>query len=985
MRRDFMSDDRALGAKHPQEDKLREIESVMESRSSSYVFPPGLSNSSKELEPVLTEAFISQPIVGNISIGRKQRKLLNNEAKYAFSQALNSSEMTNYGLNSFDCDVILLNTVLLLQSWNKEEDDTNEGEGLWEFIFNQYASTYYKGSSSREYKIFRYAIERSLNRHKRLFVEQGHSYYTTLLAHALAPKSKFYALFEQIFDFYARTLSYQYKKNDPVFRDFSIAMAKRFSGRHSRLDDDVYIKSVQSSSAIKALFSNCPEYMSAQVEHVVHAIDGLVSTGKIEKKSYLDKLLSDWYQERSKETRETDKQNRKRESSERVVTEFSNIRPVYRYENNEINLVIPAIRLGPETNDLPWIKIYRSPDDQEPYSKRLEYYGNYIVITSARTLIPIKKIITKDSVQIEPRVVISYGAKEIYDSEMRLFRQALVFDERGNELSKRPDNTYVEIYVTANSRLEGQETSHDCTLRTDEGINQWSVRFDGGTSIRVNGVSLFPLEEKIDEEISLILSHPPLSRCKYVSNNQEYDIFVNPTQLKISVEDSNLLKQYRMKINDEIYPLLKYCNDSGTVCSVDLPSSEDCFHEITIIDNSSHDTVYALQYLYIPHFSVHFNGFYYHENYVDNGSIDLFDKDGKVSYLYTLSEDQSMYLPYRDGELSIDVPRLICRLDGVELEEDPSRIIWKDDIEMHVLLEIDVPSGYSGSVMIGTKVFKPERVEIGNEIRTRNDSDIETVGVILRRQDDNPVEIKLFDVAYNPCFRARPIEVEGQNLLWCVEDNFIGPIDSIFKLNITFQGKALESIEVSNKDEIIKFENFLEEGVYDYDVFVKTPGLISTFEKMFSGKFVIGDPHKFRFDSREIIITEAVIGQDFIKLERDLGIISKLRYVGLENLSGETNPYPCYEGNLQYKDDGKRRSYSKEEVLRNGAYYEPVNPIKVWVINEYLIALRNSTGDGPYINKKWRSITDRAPNNFNKQHYDNADYFSFEEISPKER
>lgn len=286
-------------------EQTKKIETEMQSRPGLYPMQTLSSSLYEFLESVLTKAFISQPILGNVILSSNLREKIHRMAEGILLNAVCCTHIKNYGLDDLHCDILVLETVLLLRNWSDDENNAdNDDANFWEYICNQYALTYdYNFGNSHEYKIFRYAIARSLTRHKRLLVKVGQRYYTTMLTHALAPKVKFYALFEQIFGFYAKTLNYQYVKADPAFRAFAYAMKNRFESGRLRPDDSVYIKSVQSSSAIKALFLNCPEYMSAFVEYVVYTIDVLVATGNIRETSYLDTLLVNWHNNRSKEER----------------------------------------------------------------------------------------------------------------------------------------------------------------------------------------------------------------------------------------------------------------------------------------------------------------------------------------------------------------------------------------------------------------------------------------------------------------------------------------------------------------------------------------------------------------------------------------------------------------------------------------------------------------------------------------------------------
>ena len=690
-------------------EQINEIELEMQWRPGLYSTPIPSASLAALLEPVLTQAFVSQPILGNVNLSPIQRERIHAMAKGVLSNALRTTYLVGFGLGDFNCDILVLETIMLLRNWNDLDEDkpSVENKNFWEYICNQYALPYDRSfGNSHVYRIFRHAIKSTLKRHKRFIVESDKkTYYTTMLAHALAPKTKFYALFEQIFAFYAKTLQYQYIRNDPAFRAFSYAMKNRFNSSRSRSDDTVHIKSVQSSSAIKSLFSNCPEYMAVFVERVVYAIDSLVALGSIHETFYIDTLLVNWYDNRSREERSSDRRERSRASAEKVVTEFSSIRSTYRCESGQVSLLIPSIRLGSESKKQPWIKIYRYPGDLNPYAHRLRYYGDYFCITSSRTTIPIDEVITEDAERMELRVVIAYDGKDIYDSGSRLYRDAIAFGADGSELSKRPDNDYIDLFMAKGGNVEGEKSSPDCTVDPCEKGYLYRVLMDDNTYIVVNGTNLFPVEQMVSG-LTLNMSVAPVRYCRYLIDQQECTIFAKPVALTVSSEENpTLTKQYRLIVDDKLHPLGKQDADSCHTHTIDLPTG-DGMHELRIVENATQRRVYTLRYVVIKDFSMRFDGFYYFDNFEENGAVEISDYKGVNRYPYkVLPGHVSMLVPYGEGDLFIDIPILRCRLNGEIIPQDVELTLWHEDIPMSALLEVDGPRGYSSTILIGQRTF----------------------------------------------------------------------------------------------------------------------------------------------------------------------------------------------------------------------------------------------------------------------------------------
>lgn len=987
-----MLDDLPSGQEYRASAPISTIESVMQPHAGSYPMPKYSSQACVALAPILTEAFLSQPLLGNVILSSDQREKLHTMAVGALSGALTRTHLKEYGLTDFYCDILVLETTLLLRNWNDNGDDNDaegEDEKFWEYICNQYALPYDdRFGNGPVYKVFRTAISKSLKQHNRLFLKEGQRYYTTMLTHAIAPKKKFFALFEQIFAFYAETLNYQYTKGDPAFRAFSNAMKVRFESGRVQSEDDVYIKSVQSSSAIRALFLHCTEYMASAVEKIVSAIDSLVATGGMQDVTYIDSLLKSWYEARTRDIRTNARRARSKAGLDRVVTEYANIRPIYRYENGRVWLIIPPIRLGEKVDNLPHLTIFRSPGDKDPYTEWMGYYGDYFCITSAKKPIPMDELLSEDATRMEPRVIISYGGKDLYDSGSRLYRNALTFGDGGGEITKRPDGEYANVFIARHGDMQGEESSPDCTASLCGKGLMYRILIDDTTLIRVDGVNLFPIERVISG-LTLSVSVAPISHCTYLIDQRECRIFTKQTTLTLQPESQTFAKQCRLLIDETLHPLVEHGDPSALAFHFLLPDGPG-MHEVQLIDNITQRQMYLLNYVLMEAFSLRFDGFYYFDHFCGNGGLEISDHGGGKYYPYEIIPEQdAMIVPYRDGDLSIDIPALRCCLNGEVLHSDEGQMVWYDDIKMFAVLELTAPRGYSGTVFVGQRPFPSPRVELGNVLRIGTHASTESVGVMLRKGDesaDPPIQIKLFDVAFEPQFKSPPLLAEGGHLLWCAEGNYVGGKETEFEILLSDGSLEPMRFRAGCEDKIITLDEPLENGIYDYVISSKAPGFFTKYEPFTRGQFLSGSPALFKFHGRAMIVTEAIMEHERFALTESSGIITQLHYIGEHGLNGETQPYPCYEGYLQYKKDGTLYPYAAKEYERNGIYREQVNPIKVWIINDYTISLRSPLDDGLYVNTRWNSITDRPPPTraIGDANYCNPDYYSFKLITLSE-
>lgn len=965
------------------------IEPEMQSHSGLYPIPRAHTEHRELLEPIMTQAFISQPVIGNVIPTDEQREWIHMLAERILSNARRMVHLDNMGLDSFSRDIIVLATVLILRNWNDEGSDK---ERLWEYICNQFALPFDDGSfaNSPEYKMFREAITFSLRRHNRLSATTGQKYYTTLLIHSLAPKAKFHDLFEQVFNFYAKNLHYHYLRSDPAFSSFAYAMKSRFEATKTRFDDDLSIKSVQSSIAIKQYFLRCPKFMSTLLERIVRKMDTLVATGAIDnvESDYIDALLVEWHEKRSREERTSDRKKRTEASTERVVTDFGNIRISYIYELGKVSLVIPSIRLGEEHTEKPQITMYRYIGDENPYVADLRYYGNYICITSSKIEIPLNLLMQGlDVHRFEYRAVITYGGKVIFDSGTKLFRKAIIFCESGTETLKRPENEYVNIFTQKSCVIEGLETAPDCFVQPNGSNSIYRILIDKNTCLTINGEPLYPVEQ-IVSGLTLRLLVPPVSDCKYAEGQHEYHVFSRQPVLEISSNKPQFEKQYRLAMDNNIASLSDYYDASNDSYKIPLPP-EKGLHGFRIIDNVTHQRIYELPYIVFENFSLDFNGFYFTESYSDNGNLSIHAENKSSDLSYALDIDRNvMLVSYEKGDLEVDIPILRCLLDGQELTEDVGLVLWHNEIPSHALLDIEMPRGYFVTVIIGSATFESCSVEIGNIIRTNRNSSIGAVGLILRRENERPIEIKLFDIAFEPYFKGSPVITYSNTLQWSIEENFVGDKNTEFEVHVQYKDFDYGKYKFGCDDAFFDLYDDLLEGVYQFTVYAKQPGFFSKYELLLADRLIVGEPEKFWFDGCAVIVTEAIIEDDYVTLNHSSGIIVDLCYIGEHYLNGETQHYPCYEGKLFYKNGDRLYPYATAEYERNGKHHEQVNPVKLWVVNEFTISLRTPADDGLYVHKGWSSITDRKPPtkamNLHAANWLTPDYYHYKIIPQSE-
>lgn len=947
-----------------------DMKNEMRNRKGIYAFPKNRGDVKEVLGDVLTEAFIKQPIIGNIRFSEKQGKLIHDLALQALQKVIREIDTRGILMSQLDSDLIFLNIVISLRQWNNTNEDSNDNS-FWQFIFTQFGLNESDNiGNSHEYRIFKHVIKKSLRYHKRLFIDKGHKYYTTLLAHALSPQDRFFDLFEQVLSFYAKSLHYKYQKFDPAIYAFAEAMVDRFSDSGSSDQDLVYIRSIQSSSAIKSLFLSCHQYITGFIEYLINTIDVLVGGRSIQINSYLDELLVKWYEERSQEEKVDAKRRRSLEQSEVIVIDHIRIRPIYRLIRDQIILFIPAIRMGPESDGLPYLNVHGYGNGQNDQCIPLKYYGDYFCLTSDKYSLTVEELLTSFYDLSELRISIHQGQNLIYDSRDRLYRDAIVFSKDGYELTTRPNNERINIFAPRNSHVEViSDPAGDHFFRNIEGGEIHRIWFNDATQITVNGRTLFPMEIEVDD-FTVSYLHPYSLNFRYFVDQTNCVVFADSPVLLIKpLAANNFTKQYRLMVNDDIVPWDTIENVDLERIAINLPDTNR-HHHLRIIDNFSQRISYELYYVLLPELRIEFDGFYYHDNFEFNGHLILEKGDLRETHHYELDNSGEMILPYEAGELYVKIPILKCQLDSKSIHEIDQNVFWYEDL-FDSIVKITLPRDYTGTLMLGGRAFTTSLLDLGNVLRAHNEFDERTLGLLIRQDGKSPIDIKLLDIVGQPKFLTKPLTVESNAFYWFLEDNFIGQNDSDFQTKIFQDDEIVFQGELPQKDHAFELPVKLSDGKYQITV-EHAAGFFSNYRTLYHDQFIVGDKNQFLLHDMAISVTSAIINRTItenpenmiVSLKPERGIITDIKYLGIQALNGENIPYPCYVGRLQKLVHGNWRDYSWRDGFNDDVgslKIEQVNPIKFWRISDYLISLRLYSDDGLYVHKGMQSITHYSP------------------------
>ena len=134
---------------------------------------------------------------------------------------------------------------------------------------------------------------------------------------------------------------------------------------------------------------------------------------------------------------------------------------------------------------------------------------------------------------------------------------------------------------------------------------------------------------------------------------------------------------------------------------------------------------------------------------------------------------------------------------------------------------------------------------------------------------------------------------------------------------------------------------------------------------VYKGELLVGDPHVFAFEQKEILLGDALcwdFGTDTLKtvfMAPGCGVIRDLVYQGESVASGESVGAPFYIGTMYFVDHaGNYRPFNANPSSKG---FELVNPVNLWIVNEHLLILHCVTDDTVYIDNRYSTIVNRSP------------------------
>jgi hypothetical protein len=975
------------------------------------------------------------PLLGNACLPDDDVSELMARARRSIERFMNTGQHERRG----DI-VIVLALIQIAKTWKDSEEDTGrlwdyvfelttesarvrnrwDTGRLWDYVFEQLG---YR-RSQKLYAEFQRIIECVLKKHSRLFLENtsGRDFYSTILLHAIAPHKSVFAFFDFLFEFYKKNLNWTYDENDYAIERMVSVLHERIDSNRAPEHEGLYSSFYGMQAGIKSLIKTRPKYTTCLAKSIISRFEQHIMDNVANPENRIEELIAEWYQGKYREINSSRTGTRKRRETYTANT-YSAIRIRYELsgaEKDEVVLVIPEIRL--HESEIEYARAIIQINGEE-YRKDLHIFGDELSQSIASEDIKLSSYVSLGSIAgINIRIKIICESKEIHDTNEQLFREFIVF-KGSREISPNSmtPNAIYTLYCPS-----AQITAYNCDYDS-YGLHDCfcSLATKSGCAVFRNNAIIF--SDSNNEQVGFQLSAEPIDHVICMADGKQYQVLADETECRIYVPAGEKAKQFMLIVNGEkqnLAGLHQIASDEGqsydgTVYRY-IMHCEECskrHYRIQLYDIDTEKVIYGRQYCLIHGFSIKFSKPFF-LCHAFSGNAYLTWMDGRQEMITLTNPGDNSVLLEDSIELIVSPPTVQFDVPG----ETPILIgsekpIWLGNIPNDFILEatqlegvrIDVVASFrqlltgsplpppSASVRIDVvasfrqsdkTVTLPKksggnsyRFDIGNFIHNISATSLGGKKVSFTAEiatNDYTETCYLFCVCVAETYWHKPqFLLEDRRLEILNPQDYIGEPDSLLTYSFSY-GSDIFSCSASVGENVLSTDCRLQDGIYTCEVTKPQRGFFSTGPiEIFRGRCGVGNREALRILGKVLQIKQAVVENQCIDISPVY--IRNLRYLGEESNPLYAMKYACYRGECYCLNEHNDKVY-----FWGGKYggsdkqkYQ-LNPVRIKVINNELLEITTSDGDGLYMKKHGYKITDDKPAHSRRFLYVIADCYVYQ-------
>lgn len=759
---------------------------------------------------------------------------------------------------------------------NLSKNYSGEDSRFWEYIFKSLLLPQKQIYQNYIYAAIEHLYVDYLKRD--LFTTQTGrtSYYSTILAHALAPKDTLMSLFKLLYNIYVESLMEVYIKNDIVTKLITERLKNILEHNETTAKDILKIDSLQYviRSSIRYLITYEPHVFIRVIDNVFSYFDGQDINMEF---GYLNLLLEEWSRREKIDRREkVQKKQRIREQ----FSSFDKLKPRYQIVNDNLTLVVPNIHLEKD-----YSSSFRCEYSYCGIDRRVDLYtfGNSLVKNIRSFSIDVLiKYIKEDSV-VGLNIKIFHGSSILYDSEEFLYFTSILLKDNIQVKGYVIKPGFYSIFTTL---VNEADSSNELTYKFR---NTYTLSISDDTYIRL-GDDLWSTGSESEKQDIIIRTNRVPNFYFIDDKDNDIEVIQGFKSLKIVSRDLEKLNSVRVLINNEFIDLA-LINSHNIIELTEFPDVFVSYglKKIAFINLQTQERLSVRNYFVIPDCKIEYSQpiFYEGKNQVKINGI-----------IYKISGIEPLYLSIEDNNFRLELPFLSW--SWRELSNQISKykdIIWIGDISTASPLIINVPPQYFDSTVMSIENIsilrdKSGSFALGEALNTNQFPRLnQTYYRVVAKADHLNLIFPLFDIYYKELFLGSPyIYKDGSLLSWDVTDSYVGSKDSKFKVDL-ISNDSNYSFEFCRRDEVDAPE--VVDGIYSLKVFRVSENAFLDEDILLyeEDEIVIGDENINRFKDCTILINKAQLSECPKKIK-----LPEYKLITIEYL--ENNGFPEFSGQL---------------------------------------------------------------------------------------
>lgn len=661
-------------------------------------------------------------------------------------------------------------------------------------------------------------------------------YVTSILTHAIIPNSSINKFLEFLGDIYFKDLDEDYI--DSEVEELIQYMHRLFS---KYLDEDDISMIVQGSKmtiarqqlpkAFRIAFVNSASVVSPIIERLLFYIDQSNYGEVIE--YFEEDRFDEYFSFHDNSTIRISRKSSKRDGIYENIRKFQVAK--YQYENRKLSLYIPKQIIDSDyIEDQIGLEVFSG--DSLIYSETLVLTKSRLFFKTEHTFVNLNRFYHNLSYKIRS------GNKVIYDSGESLFKDYIIFDLEGNEISPKhlSDDTVRVVTYSDNDVL-----SDDVDV---DNIFEYNYRI---STLTMNEDSILLINDKVlttdvvyyKSEIDLKFKHQNVK----VKNSYKvmFDVYTRVPEIRLRIPHLKTSEDFIVSINNLNYHLTEIATcvskliTDGSGDSLGIIRIQDSIldknraHSIVIREKGSNRKYIEEDIFILKDFKFEFDKDYY---YREEEAELLFLKANDIEF------KNNCQFPYKinikkikkfcsllivndmEYEIEIDIPVLAWRISNINSNSRNSENIWWEDIQdykmyIHYPKEISklyIISDLGFEEVDGKKEKDEYRYSLENLFQTTDKGSI-TLGICLNGKEEKITEIcfkpmiKDFTIGYNNKTRL----IQGLFATW----TFLGKGDLEINLIYSPNNRIIKHYQLSDSNILMDRDISLYYSEHDIEIY----------------------------------------------------------------------------------------------------------------------------------------------------------------------